>query len=502
MLDRRKLLTLAVSTGAGALLIPVGTKVAGAVRAPDMAGMDMSAMSGSVAPAHHGPMVMDDSAVPAQKGFTGTPFTMPMIVPAELRPMRSLFGTDNYRIAMRPAKVELVPGVPSDLLTYDGTFVGPTIRARSGRTVRVTFDNQLPDAATVHLHGSHVTPFNDGQPMNTFAPGESRTYVYDNSWPAQTMWYHDHNHPLVAQHVYHGLHGFYIVEDDFERSLHLPRDEYDVPIMLAESTFDDSGVLTYDFFDFDRPTILVNGRPQPFFRVAARKYRIRLLNGSNHGVLTLDLGGAEMLQIASDQGLLPAPVPLTKLVLSPAERADLIVDFSRYRLGSHVTLNETRGPILRFDVDRHAHDTSRVPRRMRPMEPAPPVAATREVVLSTNFDTIESYINGKVYDMDRIDFRMRLNTSEIWSIKNIDTDFGGVDHAFHLHHVKFRVLDRDGAPPQPWESGWKDTVLCSAGSTVRVQVVINGSETGTYVCHCHMLEHEEAGMMANMEFYA
>jgi FtsP/CotA-like multicopper oxidase with cupredoxin domain len=427
---------------------------------------------------------------------------MPMTVPTELRPMRSLFGTDNYRITMRPAKVELVPGARSDLLTYDGTFVGPTIRARSGRTVRVTFDNQLPDGATVHLHGSHLSPFNDGQPMNTFAPGDSRTYLYDNAWPAQTMWYHDHNHPVVAEHVYRGLHGFYIVEDDLERSLHLPRDEYDVPIMLCESTFDDNGVLTYDFFDFDRPTILVNGRPQPFFRVAARKYRIRLLNGSNHGVLTLDFGGARVLQIASDQGLLPAPVPLTKLVLAPSERADLIVDFSRCPLGSHVMLNETRGPILRFDVDRHAHDDSRVPRRMRPMEPAPPVAATRDVVLSTNFQTIESYINGRVYDMDRIDFRMRLNTSEIWSIKNIDTDFGGVDHAFHLHHVKFRVLDRDGAPPQPWESGWKDTVLSLAGSTVRVQVVIRGSETGTYVCHCHMLEHEQAGMMANMQLYA
>jgi spore coat protein A, manganese oxidase len=501
MLDRRKLLTLAVGAGAGALLIPAGNAVVArgqtAAAATGMPGMDMSGM-----PKAHGPMVMDDSAIPAAKGFTGTPFSMPMIVPQELRPMRSLFGVDNYRIPMRPAQVELVPGVPSPLVTYGGTFVGPTIRARAGRTVRVTFDNELTDATSVHLHGSHVSPFNDGQPMETFGPGESRTYEYSNRWPSQTMWYHDHNHPLVAQHVYFGLHGFYIVEDEFERSLNLPRGEFDVPIMLAESTFDDSGMLTYDFYDFDRPTILVNGRPQPFFQVAARKYRIRLLNGSNHGVLTLNLGGAEMIQVTSDQGLLPHPVRLTELVLAPAERADVIVDFARCRPGSQVMLSERRGPILRFDVTHHEFDDSRVPSRLRPMASPPPIAQTRDLVLSTNFDTIESYINGRVYDMNRIDFRMKLNTSEIWSITNTDTEFGGVDHAFHLHHVKFRVLDRAGLPPQPWESGWKDTVLVPSGMTVRVQVVIEGSDTGMYVCHCHMLEHEEAGMMANMQLYA
>jgi spore coat protein A, manganese oxidase len=512
MLNRRQLLALAGGAGAAAVVLPPlhaaavrGSGPAVAESTMDMGGMAMN-MGGTggdtatEAAAWHSMMVSDMDA-PVATGFTGTPFSMPMIVPRELRPISRQFGTDVYRLPIRPAEVELVAGVPSDVLTYDGTFVGPTIRARAGRKVRITFDNEMTESTNVHLHGTFADPVNDGQPFDVFQPGESRTYEYANRQLSQTLWYHDHDHVMVAEHVYHGLHGFYLLEDDFERSLNLPRDEYDVPIMLAEATFDDSGKLIYDFFDFNRPTILVNGRPQPFFQVAARKYRLRLLNASNHGVLTLNLGGAEMLQVTSDQGLLPRSVPLTELVLAPAERADVIVDFSRFRTGSQVTLSETRGPILRFDVTHRAHDDSHVPTHLRPMAKQPRPVAERTVVLSTNFDTIASYINGKVYDQNRVDFRLRLGTSEIWTISNIDTEFGGVDHAFHLHHTKFRVLDRDGKPPAAWETGWKDTVLVAAGQSVRIQITIDGHYTGRYVCHCHMLEHAEAGMMANMELY-
>lgn len=430
------------------------------------------------------------------------PFTVAMPVLKELRPVATVAGVDVFRADITPATVEILPGVRTPALTFGGQFVGPTIRARAGRPALVQFTNRLGMEANVHLHGGHVPAASDGFPTDVIVPGHSRTYVYPNTQPGATLWYHDHAHGMEAEDVYRGLHGFYLIDDDAERGLQLPRGEFDVPIMLRDAAFAADGTL--DFAAFARPVVLVNGRPQPYFQVAARKYRLRLLNAANTRVFTLTLGdGATMTQIGSDGGLLPAPAARTELILASAERQDVVIDFSRFPLGSQVVLQDAAaGPVLRFDVVRHAADTSLVPALLRPLPPVPPAIAERDVTMS--FDLSQpmpvGLLNGHAFDPDRVDMTVRRGSTEIWRIGNGDPP--GFDHTFHLHATHFRVLDRDGRPPTADDAGWKDTIYVPAGArNIRVAVTFP-QRTGRYVYHCHFLEHSALGMMGVMEITA
>lgn len=262
--------------------------------------------------------------------------SLAMPVPRELRPTRAPDGADVYRVPIQPATTELIPGHPTAVRTYGGQFVGPTIRAKTGRPVRITYTNQLDVPANVHLHGGHNRPADDGYPMDVIEPGQSRTYHYPNKQQGATLWYHDHAHHLRSENVYFGLHGFYVLEDDAERRLNLPTGQYDVPIVIRDCQLDDNGGLVYPA---DVPaTLLANGVITPHFDVAARKYRFRLLNGSNERTFRLTLGGAALTQIGSDGGLLPAPKQRSEIVLSSAERADVVVDFSQHPVGSQLVL--------------------------------------------------------------------------------------------------------------------------------------------------------------------
>ncbi|AWK10985.1 bilirubin oxidase [Streptomyces spongiicola] len=430
------------------------------------------------------------------------PFTVRMPVPRVATPVRRTADTDVYTLALRPAQVEILPGTTTAALTYGGTFVGPTIKARTGRKVQVTYVNALDKPANVHLHGGHVPPESDGYPMDLIAVGASRTFDYPNRQAGSTLWYHDHTHHMEAEHVYRGMHGFYLVEGPQERRLGLPRGRHDVPIMLRDAHFDATGGLILDVEHPEaRSTLLANGRPLPYFPVDAAGYRLRLLNSSIHRIFRLDLGGVEMVQIASDGGLLPEPVPRTTLTLAPAERAEIVVDFGRHAIGSKLVLSDAKGPVMRFDVTRRVPDTSRVPSTLRTLPPLPASPTTRRMKLGVAPSKTAYAINDLTWDADRVDARITEGTSEIWEIYNADTvdsEFGGIDHTFHLHLVQFRVLDRDGGPPLPGESGFKDTVLVRPGERMRIQATFTGWP-GRYVYHCHMQEHNVAGMMAQLE---
>jgi FtsP/CotA-like multicopper oxidase with cupredoxin domain len=420
-----------------------------------------------------------------------------MPVPSELTPRRA-GNADVYQIPIKPAEVELVPGKRTAVRTYAGQFVGPTIRAKTGRPVQITFTNQLDVQSNVHLHGAHTPAVSDGHPMDVIQPGQSRTYDYPNGQQGATLWYHDHAHHLESQNVYYGLHGFYIIEDDAETSLGLPSGAYDVPIMLRDAEIDANGALVQGE-PVNRTTILANGVVTPYFQVAARKYRFRLLNSANERTFRLTLGGADMVQIASDGGLLPAPVTRSELMLTSATRADIVVDFSRVPVGSHLVLYDVTGPVLRFDVTRTASDSSRVPARLRALPAMPAATVERDVVFKFDVSGPEPLgtVNGAVYDPNRVDFRVKRGTTEIWRVKNDDVEFAA-PHTFHLHLEQFRVLDRDGSPPTLDDAGRKDTVFVAPGETVRVQVTFT-QYTGKYVYHCHFLEHSSMGMMAQME---
>ncbi|WP_245966759.1 multicopper oxidase family protein [Sphaerisporangium album] len=458
------------------------------------------------------PALADDPAIPrgrqdliprrARAGTRAavTPFSVRMPIPPVAQPMMSAGGLDLYTIPIKPANADILPGVRTPVLTFGGSFIGPTIRARTGRAAKVVFVNQLDMAANVHLHGGHVAAADDGHPMDVIDPGRMRAYNYPNSQQGATLWYHDHSHHMEAEHVYRGLHGMYVIDDPAERHLRLPEGDYDVPILLRNAQFDDAGALVFGS-PFDRATILANGRPQPYFPVAARKYRFRLLSVASEYTFRLGLGGVEMKQIGSDGGLLPAPLPLTELVLGTAQRADIVIDFSRFAIGTQIVMTDaTSGtPVLRFDVTSRASDNSRVPNTLRPLPPMPAATVERDVRLSFDFfsGAPVGLVNGLAYDPNRSDFTVKRGSTEIWNVSNGDSAFG-IPHTFHMHLVQFRVLARNGGAPLPQDAGLKDTIELPPNSTARVQATFT-DYLGRYAYHCHYLEHSTLGMMAQME---
>lgn len=436
-------------------------------------------------------------------------FTAEMPLPAVLAPAARTQTADVYRVRMSETAAEIIPGLRTVVRSYGDRFPAPTIRATQGRPVIVQQTNRLSVETAVHLHGGHVAPEHDGHPMDVLAPGASRRYQYPNTQPAAALWYHDHAHMLEAENVYRGLHAAYLIGDDVERRLPLPSGRYEVPLQIRDARIEANGTLTYTRAQ-DRPHMLVNGKERPWFRVEARRYRLRIYNFSVDRLLRLQLGdGATLTQVGTDGGLLSAPVELTELRMSSGERADVVVDFSRYRPGSSVVLlNANALPtenadVMRFDVvAANGQDQSRVPSRLAELPPVPQAQVQRNFVLRFDRPTLKYVINDLTYDPDRVDVQTRRGTSEIWTITNADTPAPApnfhLNHNFHTHLAQFRVLDRNGVPVGPTEAGLKDVVLVAPGDTVRIALTWT-TYTGRYVFHCHQLPHSGEAQMGTVE---
>lgn len=461
-----------------------------------------AAGSGGAALALPGPVIgrRAVSGPPAHK-----PFSTPLHVPPAAKPVRQDANTDYYRITMAATDVEIFPGVKTKAFTYAGEFPGPTIHARRGRKVVVTHTNHLDHPAVVHVHGMHGEARYDGYPMDVIEPGAAREYRYPNSQLGATLWYHDHAHHVEAENVYRGLAGFYLLADPAERALGLPEGEYDVPILLRDAEFDARGQLVFHLEGFrTRKTLLVNGRPQPYMRVAARKYRFRFLNGANERRFGLALAdGATMCLIGSDGGLLPAPIHTKRFDVWPGERVEAVIDFGAYPVGTRLVLLNEFGEdrqtreVMRFDVVRSEPDPSRIPAALRALPDLGTPTVHRKVVFSHDRKTGMFLIDGKIFDMDRIDQHVKLGTTEIWTISNDDRK-PPIPHNMHIHLVQFQVLDRNGKPVGGHETGLKDTVTVPNGGDVRIKVRF-ADYTGRYVYHCHLIDHSAMGMMAQLE---
>ena len=492
MLNRRRVLAYGAVVG-GALLLPGCGRGTTSVPVRQAGHATKDILLGHNG---HGQAVHQASAGPA-----GEPYAVRMPVPPVLRPVTQ-GDTDVYRVVVEERQVELLPGLSTTALTFGGSFIGPTIRAKAGRKVAVTYVNQHSAPVNVHLHGGNVPAVSDGHPMDVIAPGASRVYDYPNLQAGATLWYHDHSHHTEAEHVYRGMHGFYLIDDEDEADLGLPAGEYDVPIALRDAHFDENGALVFGDPRL-RNTILANGRPQPFFPVAARKYRFRILNCANERTFQLSLGGNEMIQIATDGGLLPAPRSRTEIGLSPGERVEVVVDFSRFKPGDRVELVDPTGPVLRFEVTHQARDRSRVPSRLRRLPAAQRATVTREVTLKFDLSgpAPVGVINGRPFDPARDDFVVRRGTTEIWHVVNGDGDLNAA-HNFHMHLVGFQVLDRDGNPPTADDMGRKDTIPLPPGTSARLLVTFDSDYLGRYLYHCHFIEHSSVGMMGQMNVVA
>jgi FtsP/CotA-like multicopper oxidase with cupredoxin domain len=497
---------------------------------------------------------------PAQAG----PFAQPLRIPPVL-------SGNDLTIRMFEADVPILPGPPTRMWTYDGTFPGPTIRRRAGSPLRVTFVHELPEQAghlTVHRHGGHNRSTEDGQPGGHTAdnpeaicdltpntenkerfgtdllipPGGRRTYLYDlieegGQERAAFEWYHDHRCDVTGRNLWNGLAGMFILDDDVDAALPLPSGEFDIPLMIVDRSFLADNQLANPFFkpqggplgsatpqgglppndEVVGERILVNGVVQPYFEVAARKYRLRILNAANFTSYNVALStGEDMVQIATESGLLPAPISRKQILLGSAERAEVVVDFSG-KLGQQIVLRSEglgdsragsganappAADLMQFRVTRPGiGDASSVPPKLRPLpgwakelSPSP----DRVWVFELEYDESRLQpawgINGQTWNPDRVDAYPRLGTTESWQLTNASN----VTHLIHLHSADWVTLARNGEPPPAWEQGLKETWRLDPGETVVVGTRF-ADHPGRFVVHCHMLEHEDHGMMANFE---
>lgn len=478
---------------------------------------------------------------------------------------------------------------PQEIWGYDGILPGPTFVARYGEPIIVRNYNQLPfnsvgfgsPEISTHLHNLHCGSESDGYAGDWYsadplkgkgdtltAPGGYKDHHYPNCYAGYdaydatdgdprealgTLWYHDHREFHTAANCYKGLFGSYLLFDKIDSgneldpspdALRLPSGvgKYDIPLVFHDLLLDASGRQSFDPFENKGSLgnkFCVNGKIQPFFRVEKRKYRFRLLDASLSRFYEFYLSDANgklisMTYIANDGNLLPAPLSASKVHLAPAERADIVIDFASYALGTQLFIVnrliqvDGRGPegpgvnvrgangllsnagtrILRFDVVSEAsevwgldglrtRDPSRVPPKLREL---PPIVMAEVVARRTfEFDKENEVwtVNGKIFDVTIPVVKPKRGTAEIWTLKGK----GSWHHPVHIHLEEGRILTRNGVPPPPHERGRKDVYVLEPGEVVRVFIRFRDF-TGKYMMHCHNLTHEDHAMMIRFDVVA
>ncbi len=418
-------------------------------------------------------------------------------------------GRRVFDLTLQRGETDLGRDEPTPTWGVNGSYLGPTLRAERGEEVLVDVTNDLGEVSTLHWHGMHLPARMDGGPHQVVEPGSTWSPHWRIDQPAATLWYHPHPHGETAQHVYRGIAGMFILDDPaqagVQRRLPSRYGVDDVPVIVQDKEFDGHELDTsHGLFESNGTlgdTVLVNGTPGPYLDVTTERVRLRLLNASNARVYNFHLAdGRPYDVIAGDGGLLPAPVQRTHLELSPGERAEIVVAFEP---GQRTVLRSA--PLTSTDNRfAGADDTLDVLelRAADELAPSPPVPATlaeapdldrADVARTRDFRLSGTSINGLTMDMDRIDATVELDTTELWRVRNTDGGF----HNFHVHDVQFVVASVDGAPPPPELAGWKDTVAVPAGGEVELLVRFTDyADPGTpYMFHCHLLRHEDAGMM-------
>ena len=496
-------------------------------------------------------------------------FVDPMPIPAIARPVKkndaSGEKTSFYYIEMRQAQHRFHKNFPlTTIFGYNGTYPGPTFLVAKDIPVQVKWENKLPrkhflpidhtlhgtmdtpDVRTVvHLHGANVEAHSDGHPEAWFTNdnkyvGQKYTravYEYTNHQAGGTLWYHDHAMGITRLNVYSGLAGFYLIRDFLEKRLNLPGGPYEIPIMIQDKSFNQDGSLFYPdnatppinhpvpstpSFFFGN-TIVVNGKVWPYLKVEPRKYRFRILNASNLRAYDLKLSnGGVFHQIGTDLGLLHHTVEIGSFILEPAERIDLIIDFSKYQ-GQEITLlNTAPAPpnpgtelILKFKVGYKltCPDKSTIPDELMPLHHIDPDSAAQERTMHLD-ETTDHYgrvlhlLNNKMWDEPATE-KPKLDSIEIWHLVN----HFNFPHPIHLHLVRFEILgrkvfteddfDENGnykfnlaglTPPLDYEKGPKDVVRTEPGQVTSI-IMHFKEHAGDYVWHCHILEHEDNDMM-------
>jgi len=432
-------------------------------------------------------------------------------------------STLNFDLTLGVSQSQFFQGVNTPTLGINQSYLGPVLRAKQGDTVRIKVNNQMGSPSTLHWHGMILPANMDGGPHQQIQPGEKRISEFEIRQQASTLWYHSHQMHQTGAQVYHGLAGMFIIDDQSSHQLDIPQ-EYgvdDLPCTIQDRRFDSDGSFNYVNSMHDRmmgmegDTILVNGVITPTLKAERSLLRLRLHNGSNARVYQLAFNDKRNFQIiASDGSFLAKPVAVNSLRLAVGERVEILVDVSDKKViklqseqassGGMMGMmsrmmgnNDEAFTVMTIDGTKAERSTHRIPETLRAITaiPDPKMAtATRHFDLQMGMMGGGGFrINGKSMELDRIDFQVKRNSTEIWEVRN-DSPMA---HPFHVHNVQFHLLDRNGKQPSAIESGLKDTVLLERGEIVRMVMTFpEYSDTKIpYMYHCHILEHEDQGMM-------
>jgi FtsP/CotA-like multicopper oxidase with cupredoxin domain len=423
-------------------------------------------------------------------------------------------GRKVFDLELQAGETELLPGTETETWGANGPHLAPTVRASRGDTVMPRVANRLgEETTTIHWHGMHLPAAADGGPHQTIEPGATWSPEWTIDQPATTLWYHPHPNEETEDHVYRGLVGMFILDDPAADEPALPDDygDDDIPLIIQDKKLGDDGSL-----DFSKgaisPTgllgdeILVNGTYDPHLEVSDERVRLRLLNASGARIYNVGLADVrEFDLIATDGGLLAAPVRMDRIQLSPGERAEIVVAFEpgeevvlrsfEPELGMNFFEGRFAGADDSFDLlEIHAaDDLARSPVLPERLVGQAPLAEHEASQVRRFSLSGQGSINGRSMDMERIDEVVPAGATEVWEVENAS----GTAHNFHPHDVRFRVLDYAGGRPPPHLQGLKDTVFVPPDQTVRLLIEF-GDYTDPdhpYMFHCHLLQHEDRGMM-------
>ncbi len=497
--------------------------------------------------------------------FTFTPFTVPMPVPRTKEPLAigdapfvpgdvfhgiapefrdrrvaerpdltwyEAHPTKWYQLRMQMTVQQIIPRVRTPLFGYDGLYPGPTLRARVGQPVVVRAFNDLNIETSIHLHGGHNPAHSDGYPNFYVLPGRARDYFYTNTVPMlngqpdfsespSTMWYHDHGMDITASNVWHGLSGFFLTTDDLEQDLInrnvLPPEQFDIPLCLQDRRFKSNGALFYDPLDHNGTlgdVWVVNGKAQPFLKVQRRKYRFRVLNGCNARFLEMRLSnGQPFIGLGKDTWLFPRAIERSTLLLSMAQRADVVIDFTNAPnelfLENIMIQDDGRGPsgeleardtqtpgvpFLKFIVEGDRQPDSAtvdVGSLLRPHELILPSEIKRTRVFEFMRRNGAWQINRQFFDPDTAQATPTLGTAERWILRN---NGGGWWHPIHIHLESHQIRRLNGRTPRAADRFKNDTVILDGNGEAEIFMRFR-TFRGPFVFHCHNVEHEDMRMM-------
>ena len=458
----------------------------------------------------------------------------PLLIPETL-------SGNEFNLNLQNGNTQFLEGTATQTMGANGDILAPTLIFDAGEFIDIYVTNNIGEETTIHWHGMHVSAINDGGPHTVIMPGETWNPHFTVRDKATTMWYHPHLHQKTNEHVTKGISGFILVKDEEEEALELPRTYGvdDIPLLLQTKQFDSNNqIIIGDHVD---NVPMVNATIDAYVNVPAQIVRLRLLNGSSMRAFNIGFSdNSTFYQIGSDGGLLSEPLIMTRLLLAPGERAEILVDFNGM-LGESIELmsygstipNSVYGTtniagMMGAEIPNYNNnplngsDFSLLQIDITEQNDNPVIDIPTSLVNVTAIDESESVVtrtiqispedmmsgsvtgpfqfNGESFDMDIINQTVELGNTEIWEIFNMSM----IAHPFHIHDVQFYIIDRNGVAPNPNEQGRKDVVLVKQMETVRFITKFEdfADDEVPYMYHCHMLQHEDEGLMGQFIVYS